>query len=42
MTHAMQKSPLEKGAKGGCKIIPEKHNPLFPPLLRGTNFEHEF
>ena len=36
-----ERSVERKGGKGGCKIIPEKHNPLFPPLLRGTNFEHE-
>jgi len=38
-----------KGGKGGCKLVLvktgitlEKHNPLFPPLLRGTNLRHEF
>jgi len=41
-------SPLTKGDRGGCKLVPmklvlvktgnspEKHNPLNPPFLRGT------
>jgi len=37
--------PLRKGIKGeegGCKIARKKHNPLTPPLLRGTKFEIVF
>jgi len=31
----MQKSPLEKGGKGGCKIIPEKTQPPESPFVKG-------
>jgi len=44
MTYAMQpplrlrreRSVERKGGKGGCKMTPEKTQPPYPPLLRGT------
>ena len=35
MTYAMQKSPLEKGARG-CKIDPEKTQPPKSPFVKGN------
>ena len=35
MAYAMQKSPLEKGARGGCKITQKKYNPLKSPFVKG-------
>ncbi len=29
----MQKSPLEKGSRGGCKITQKKYNPLKSPFV---------